>query len=286
MRKSPLNPTSSPDDSWEMDQQLLEGTTDSGDLCGAASPVEIARALDGVGGWLHLDEAALLYESVIRQPHRAGGLCVVEIGSWKGRSTIALGLAARRRGDTEVIAIDPHLGDNGEFNEHAETFGEFLANIECASVDHVVRPVRAFAHDARPLIADSSVGVLFLDGSHRYEDVSTDLHDWVPALADGAILACNDSSKPGVYRALRETVLRRKAPFFGATLVRSTLFLEHRPDATWRRADDVAWLKLRGVLLGRRLAHRVVRFLPGWAKRAGNAISERAVRNVPEELAA
>jgi len=244
----------------------------------AGAPIDLAGALEGVGGWLHLDEAALLYESVMRQPDRPVGLQVVEIGSWKGRSTIVLGLAAQRRGDTEVIAIDPHLGDNGEFWEHAETYTDFLENIERAGVDDVVRPVRAFSHDARPLVADSSVGVLFLDGSHRYEDVATDLHDWVPALARGAILACNDSSKPGVYLALRETVLPRKAAFRNATLVRSTLFLEHRPEAAWGRADDLAWLKLRVVLIARRRLHSVVRFLPGWAKRAGNAISERVVR--------
>ena len=260
-----------------MEQVLLDEAGDAGGPTGEAFPIDLAGALDGVGGWLHLDEAVLLYDSIIRQPSRPGGLRVVEIGSWKGRSTIALGLAARRRGDTEVIAIDPHLGDNGEFYEDAETLTEFLANIERAGLSDVVRPVRALSHDARPLVADASVGVLFLDGSHRYEDVSTDLRDWVPALCDGAILACNDSSKPGVYRALCETVLRRRAPFAAATLVRSTLFVEHRPDSTWTRADNIAWLKLRSVLFARRAVHRFVRFLPGWAKRAGNAVTERAV---------
>jgi hypothetical protein len=72
-------------------------------------------------------------------------------------------------------------------------------------------------------------------------------------------------------------VLRRRAPFTAATLVRSTLFVEHRPDRTWTRADNIAWLKLRSVLFARRAVHRFVRFLPGWAKRAGNAVTERAV---------
>jgi len=190
--------------------------------------------------------------------------------------------AAPSPDDPEVIAIDPHLGDNGEFYEDAETFTEFLANIERAGVSDVVQPIRAFSHEARPLVADASVSVLFLDGSHRYEDVSTDLRDWLPALCDGAILACNDSSKPGVYRALCETVLRRRAPFAAATLVRSTLFVEHCPDRTWTRADDIAWLKLRSVLFSRRVVHRFVRFLPGWAKRAGNAISQHVVHAGPD----
>ena len=83
---------------------LLDEAGGAGGPTGEAFPIDLAGALDGVGGWLHLDEAVLLYDSIIRQPSRPGGLRVVEIGSWKGRSTIALGLAARRRGDTEVIA--------------------------------------------------------------------------------------------------------------------------------------------------------------------------------------
>jgi hypothetical protein len=238
----------------------------------------LAASLAGVGGWLHLDEAEQLHRSVLAHPRASGHLLVVEIGSWKGRSTIALGLAAHARGDVEVMAIDPHLGDNGEFQEESETFTDFLQNIERAGVADVVRPVRSLSHDARPLVEPASVGVLFLDGSHRYEDVVVDLHDWVSALTDGATLACNDSSKPGVYRALRETALRRKAPFREPLLVRSTLFLVHRPGAPWTRGDDLRWIRLAVVLLARRAVHRVVPYLPGWAKRAGNRVSSSALR--------
>jgi hypothetical protein len=237
----------------------------------------LASSLEGVEGWLHLDEATGLYESVARCDVSTPGWSVIEIGSWKGRSTIALALAAKGRGDTDVIAIDPHLGDNGEFYEDAETFSDFTRNIEQAGVADVVRPVRARSHDARPSVDDASVGVLFLDGSHRYEDVSVDLHDWIPSLADGATLVCNDSSKPGVYRALRETVLRRHTAFRDPELVRSTLFVRYQPNDAWTRADDRRWIQLTVVLMSRRLIHRAVPYLPRWVKRAGNRISQRAV---------
>jgi hypothetical protein len=73
----------------------------------------------------------------------------VEIGSWKGRSTVALATAAQRRGNAHVVAIDPHLGDNGEFMEASPTFDEFLANLDRCGVREVVEPRRLTSHDAR-----------------------------------------------------------------------------------------------------------------------------------------
>jgi predicted O-methyltransferase YrrM len=244
----------------------------------SSTRASLEAALDGVDGWLHVDEAARLYEAVAESPGHPGELRVVEIGSWKGRSTIALGLAAQTRAGSTVVAIDPHLGDNGEFSDGEETFTDFLHNLERAGVADVVQPVRERSHDARPMIKDGSVGVLFLDGSHRYQDVRRDLDDWISALTAGATLACNDSSKPGVYRALRETVLRRGAAFRQPQLVRSTLFVEHRPGTPWTPADHRQWIRLSVVLALRRSAHWLVPYLPAWVKRTGNRISERAVQ--------
>jgi hypothetical protein len=237
----------------------------------------LAAALDGVDGWLHLDEAQRLFAAVVGWPSSARPLRVVEIGSWKGRSTVALGLAALERGGTEVIAIDPHLGDNGEWDEGTETMEELQANLERAGVQDVVRTIRAFAHDARTQVDDDSVGVCFLDGSHRYEDVVVDIEDWTPTLIDGATIAFNDSSKPGVHRALRESVLQAGGPFRNPELVRSTLFVEHHPSAPWTREDARRRRKLVLVLAGRRAVHRMVPLLPGWVKRTGNRVSQRVV---------
>jgi predicted O-methyltransferase YrrM len=249
-----------------------------GDVAVAPEIETLTAALDGVDGWLHIDEAAQLYDSVLAADPNATGPCVVEIGSWKGRSTIALALAVRATGRAmKVVAIDPHLGDNGEFQDESETFTEFTRNIERAGVDDLVTPLRSLSHDARPEIADASVAVLFLDGSHRYDDVRTDLADWISALRPGAVMAFNDSSKPGVYRALSEGVLRRRSAFRKPLLVRSTLFLTYEPRAAWTTHDDREWLKLRAVLGMRRAAHRVVPHLPGFVKRAGNRVSQRAV---------
>jgi predicted O-methyltransferase YrrM len=238
--------------------------------------IEWTETLDGVGGWLHADEAAGLARSVVEQPPRDAPLLVVEIGSWKGRSTIALGLAAQERGDARVVAIDPHLGDNGEYLESSPTFDEFWENVDRAGVGDVVEARRLTSHDARPTVDDRTVGVLFVDGSHRYEDVRRDIDEWSSTLVDGAIVAFNDSSKPGVFRALRETVLRPRSGFRAESLVRSTAFLRY---GTTPLTTDERWQLRRFtlVLAARRAAHPLVALMPAGLKRWGNRVTSRAV---------
>jgi predicted O-methyltransferase YrrM len=236
----------------------------------------LEAALEGVDGWLHLDEAHELVRAVLDQPP-GGPLSVVEIGSWKGRSTVALALAARQRGDAVVTAIDPHLGDNGEWAQESDTYEAFLRNVSVAGLDDMVRPIRKFSHEARADVDDGSVGVLFVDGSHRYEDVRRDIEDWVPTLTEGAIIAFNDSSKPGVYRALSEQILECDSRFRSHRLVRSTLFLRYSTSPlTDQERRDLR--RLRIVLRIRRAAHPMVRALPGPVKRMGNQISVRVGR--------
>ena len=107
-------------------------------------------ALDGVEGWLSEDQARRLWDAAaaLEPPGR-----IVEIGSFRGRSTIVLARAAPE--GVEVVAIDPHAGtDRGpqEIETSAAT-GEadherFLANLERAGVRERVRHVRAFSQDA------------------------------------------------------------------------------------------------------------------------------------------
>ena len=130
--------------------------------------------LTGVEGWLYIEEAVELYETVRSHP-AADPVLVVEIGSWKGRSTIALAQAVRDRGHPlgRVVAIDPHTGSR-EHHERfgaVDTFDEFLRNIDRAGLTDLVEPMRTTSLDASGQLVGSSVDVLFIDGSHEYEDV-------------------------------------------------------------------------------------------------------------------
>jgi hypothetical protein len=74
----------------------------------------LEEALDGVEGWFWPQEAWVLHETICELcPERP--ITVVEIGSYKGRSTITTGraLLARAHGGT-LYAIDPQDDDSFE----------------------------------------------------------------------------------------------------------------------------------------------------------------------------
>jgi predicted O-methyltransferase YrrM len=225
----------------------------------ADSRARLRAALEGVQGWLADDEAWALHGAVAGFP-AAGAIRIVEIGSWKGRSTITLasGLATRAAGGV-VHAVDPHRGGVAHrLLGEADTFGAFLANLERAGVRELVDPIRATSAAARGRVPDGSVHVLFVDGSHRYGDVLHDLDVWRPALRPGARVAFHDAvAHPGVAAALRRRALSRGSPFRAPRLVQETLFFDYRPALPWRRRDSGRALATRGMLTALRARRHV-----------------------------
>ena len=66
-------------------------------------------AVEGVEGWMTDAQARRLWDGASAVP--AGGR-IVEIGSFRGRSTIVLATAATAHEGVEVVAIDPHAGND------------------------------------------------------------------------------------------------------------------------------------------------------------------------------
>jgi predicted O-methyltransferase YrrM len=236
----------------------------------------VALALADVEGWLYLDEAWALHEAARTATNPSLPATVIEIGSWKGRSTIALALGVRSRGAGTVFAIDPHTRD-GTATGHLGTANEFHRNIDTAGVDSLVRLIMATSHEARPQFAAESIDMLFIDGSHKYEDVKADITDWQTALKDEAVIAFNDPSWPGVYRALRQLVLRPRTAYRRPVLVQNTLFFQFRRSEPWRLKDAIALLRLRAVLGVRYQVARFRPLMPNWLVRAGHTLSARMV---------
>jgi hypothetical protein len=244
--------------------------------------VNLTRALQHVEGWLSLDEAWALHETA-RQVHGSDPIMIVEIGSWKGRSTIALALGIRARGEGIVFAVDPHTGapegiTEGWSGVHIPgglpvTAQEFHWNIAAADVAPFVRSLITTSHEARAQFANKTVDILFVDGSHEYEDVKADITDWQPTLKDGAVVAFNDPSVPGVYRALRELVVRPGTPYRQPALVQNTLFFEFQPTRPWTSEDAISLRRLVAVFELRFQANRLRRFMPTWFVRLGHSLS-------------
>jgi len=161
-----------------------------------------------VEGWLTEAQAGRL--ALAAAGVGAGGR-IVEIGSFRGRSTIVLARAAPA--SAEVVAIDPHIGsDRGpqEFDVDEE-LGEddtrtFRANLARHGVLERVRHVRRLSSEAHGDVVDP-IDVLWVDGAHRFGPALADLRDWGARVRPGGRMLVHDAfSSVGVTLALLRCV--------------------------------------------------------------------------------
>lgn len=173
------------------------------------------QIVDRIEGWLLPVEAELLY-TLARSVRRRSD--IVEIGSWKGKSTVCLGYGVRDSGTHRMIlAIDPHEGIvRKKEKKQPATFREFKKNISDAGISDIVHPVRKKSADAaRSYKGD--LALLFIDGLHEYEHVKDDWRSWQKHLKSGSMVAFHDCfcAEVDVWRAIDEFVLESRLNWIG-----------------------------------------------------------------------
>jgi predicted O-methyltransferase YrrM len=154
-----------------------------------------------IEGWLDPHETGLLHDLAAQTP--AGGT-IVEIGSYRGKSTVALALGAKKAGAT-VWAIDSHdFYEEGDTHYGAADNAAFMSTIVKAGLGETVRTINLRA-EAVARIWETPIDLLFIDGSHEYEDVSRDFYTWAAKVPTG-LIAMHDTSGnwPGVSRFVDE----------------------------------------------------------------------------------
>lgn len=170
---------------------------------------DLDRALAGVDGWFSPEQVARVVERAGQVPPTGR---IVEIGSFRGRSMIAIARSAPE--GAEIVAIDPHAGNDrgpqeidGFAEEAAIDSKVFLTNLERAGVRDRVTYVRKFSHDAHDDVA-GPIDMLHVDGAHRYGPARSDIADWGARVVDGGSMLVHDAfSSVGVTLALATTVM-------------------------------------------------------------------------------
>jgi predicted O-methyltransferase YrrM len=213
----------------------------------------MARVLEGVKGRLHPAEAAVLYRQARTAAEQSGRVCLVEIGSWQGRSTLALSIGLRDGGGRgRVFAMDPHA-DAGEGEHNLQVLRR---NIERGGVSDLVEIVRTPSTSAVERFADGSVDLLFVDGDHSFEAVCLDILQWTPKLRPGAVLGFNDPFLPGVRRAVRHLLLSGASPYRHPRWMVNTIYFDYLPGEPYHGQDRLdrrraqTLLRLLGPYLG------------------------------------
>lgn len=127
----------------------------------------------------------------------ANGRRVLEVGSWRGFSTVAMAMVALR-----VHAVDWHLGD--EHAGHDESLGPLMENLDRFRVrSKVVVHVGDAAH-VLPLMPPGHFDLAFIDAFHETDAVRRDAELVLPLVHAGGRIAFHDYGRFGVKEAVDE----------------------------------------------------------------------------------
>lgn len=178
---------------------------------------------------------------------------ILEIGSFKGKSTVGLASIAARYALGKVVTVDPHTAPSvtdPDLEGQASSWDDFQTTLEHAGVAAMVEVHRAFSRDlARGW--DRPIRFLWIDGDHTYQGAKEDLDLFRGHLADGAIVALHDvlHTFEGPIRVFVEELLASD-DFGPAGLCGSIGWAQYRP----RRGQE--WRAPRTAL--RRRAARLI----------------------------
>jgi predicted O-methyltransferase YrrM len=162
--------------------------------------------IDATEGWLPKADAEFLFDAA-RAAERCEGV-IVEIGSYKGRSAVALALA----GTSQVYCIDTFTDVTGRGGEiYPNSVADFLRNIASAGLTDRVTPIVSTSKLAREgwgidhnFPVAFPIKLLFIDGDHAYESVKQDYELWSPLVVTGGWVIFHDYTKP--YPGVRKFV--------------------------------------------------------------------------------
>ncbi len=152
----------------------------------------VAR-MGSIDGWFSEVEAREIYRAVTGAVTRIPTGIVIEVGSYKGRSTVVLASAIVDSGvKTTLFAIDPHDGIlSGKRVE--QTWDEFSKNINSSGVSSPINPVRTSTSNYQ---MNAKVAALFIDGLHDYQSVAFDYGSYGKLVVPGGVVAFHDYSNP------------------------------------------------------------------------------------------
>jgi predicted O-methyltransferase YrrM len=199
-----------------------------------AGPV-LAR-MNQIEGWFTDAEAQLLMFAaalaLLRFPD-----AVVEVGSFCGRSTVALASVVKAVCPTaRLYAIDPHEGEAAPgICSGPPTLETFQKNIQGAGLNSVVEMVRNYSFEvswSRP------ISFLFIDGFHDCLNVSRDFSHFREWLSPGSYVAFHDYDN--YYPDVRTFVdgLLASGVYRKFQLVDSLMVLEKKMPETEQESPD------------------------------------------------
>jgi hypothetical protein len=188
------------------------------------------------------------HPSLSRLTSTPGPKIVIDIGVWKGESTISMAQAMKSGGiDGAVIAIDTFLGSREHWfqfkhlyereNGQPSLYWTFLSNVVRAGLTDYVIPMPQTSTTAAIILKEIDVkaSIVHVDAAHEYREVLRDSEDYWDLLEDGGYLIGDDYSEnwPGVIRAAGEFSARLCLPL----TIQKPKWIMQKPLASVKRSS-------------------------------------------------
>lgn len=187
-----------------------------------------------VSGWLSVQEGIFLFKLASRLGENDK---IIEIGSWHGKSTIWLASAIQDKKNTNVYAIDPHIGSPEKTREFRKvnTYDIFIKNIQKAGVAEKIIPIRKPSLEVAEKFQEKAA-IVFIDGSHKFLDVKADFLNWKTRLEKGSWMILHDATVlPGPWKVAKKYLLN-STDFYKTGMLGSMVFGQYCPQqGRWKK---------------------------------------------------
>lgn len=155
---------------------------------------------------------------------------IIEVGTWKGRSAIAMADKLKDLGmATPIVCIDTWLGSREHFQEKfrpsmnrkagwPQLFNQFMFNVVHHEHEDVIVPLPLSSLAGAQVLRRMNItaDVIHIDGGHSYLEVRSDIEAFWPLLSDdGAMIFDDYAIWSGVTRAVNEFAAEKTLPLIG-----------------------------------------------------------------------
>jgi predicted O-methyltransferase YrrM len=166
---------------------------------------------------------------------------VVEVGSFRGRSTVAIAEGLARVEGARLVAVDPFTGDPGWEKETASDEARAIFDRNTASIPFL-EVMQMPSLDAAAQFDAATIDWIFIDGLHDYRSVRGDIRAWAPKMKPGALMSGHDYGRAGVTDAVLS--------LFGDVTVEHAIWMTtetpHLQLRRWARARAKLALRMSG----------------------------------------
>jgi predicted O-methyltransferase YrrM len=159
--------------------------------------------IDQNHGWLVPNQTFMLYALA---SHLKGKL--IEIGSWKGRSTSVFCLATEKE-DVNIYCVDTWQGSEEHKDlDTTNLLNEFKNNLIKINSLERINIQKGLSTEISKIHEDNSCDLIFIDAAHDYDNVKADILAWYPKLKNNGIMIGHDYPDPSAndFQGLKDAV--------------------------------------------------------------------------------